>query len=131
MQDSLAEAVDRLKIRPEDVPLVAVGGGSFLVEQHLPGTSEVVMPDNGPVANAIGAAIAQVGGEVDRVFSLQEISREAVLDLARQEAIQQTIDAGASPDTIKIVEVEEVPLSYLPSSAVRVRVKAIGDLEFT
>ena len=89
------------------------------------------MPDNGPVANAIGAAIAQVGGEVDRVFSLQEISREAVLDLARQEAIQQTIDAGASPDTIKIVEVEEVPLSYLPSSAVRVRVKAIGDLEFT
>ena len=131
MQDSLAEAVDRLKIRPEDVPLVAVGGGSFLVEQHLPGTSEVVMPDNGPVANAIGAAIAQVGGEVDRIFSLQEVSREEVLDLARQEAIQRTIDAGASSDTVEIVEVEEVPLSYLPSSAVRVRVKAIGDLEFT
>ena len=89
------------------------------------------MPDNGPVANAIGAAIAQVGGEVDRIFSLQDVSREEVLDLARQEAIQRTIDAGASSDTVEIVEVEEVPLSYLPSSAVRVRVKAIGDLEFT
>jgi len=131
MQESLAEAVDRLKIRPEDVPLVAVGGGSFLVEQHLPGTSEVLMPDNGPVANAIGAAIAQVGGEIDRIFSLQETSREEVLDLARQEAVQRTIDAGASSDTVEVVEVEEVPLSYLPSSAVRVRVKAIGDLEFT
>lgn len=131
MQESLAEAVDRLKIRPEDVPLVAVGGGSFLVEQHLPGTSEVLMPDNGPVANAIGAAIAQVGGEIDRIFSLQETSREEVLDLARQEAVQRTVDAGASSNTVEVVEVEEVPLSYLPSSAVRVRVKAIGDLEFT
>ncbi|MCH2625428.1 MAG: hydantoinase/oxoprolinase family protein [Acidimicrobiales bacterium] len=131
MQESLAEAVDRLKIRPEDVPLVAVGGGSFLVEQHLPGTSEVLMPDNGPVANAIGAAIDQVGGEIDRIFSLQETSREEVLDLARQEAVQRTVDAGASSNTVEVVEVEEVPLSYLPSSAVRVRVKAIGDLEFT
>ena len=34
-------------------------------------------------------------------------------------------------DLLMGVEVEEVPLSYLPSSAVRVRVKAIGDLEFT
>ena len=131
IQESLAEALDRLKIRPEDVPLVAVGGGSFLAEQGLPGTSEVVMPDNGPVANAIGAAIAQVGGEIDRIFSLQTTSREEVLDLARQEAVQRTVDAGASSDSVEVVELEEVPLSYLPSNAVRVRVKAIGDLEFS
>ncbi|HCV35465.1 MAG TPA: hydantoinase subunit beta [Acidimicrobiaceae bacterium] len=131
IQESLAEALDRLKIRPEDVPLVAVGGGSFLAEQGLPGTSKVVMPDNGPVANAIGAAIAQVGGEIDRIFSLQTTSREEVLDLARQEAVQRTVDAGASSDSVEVVELEEVPLSYLPSNAVRVRVKAIGDLEFS
>jgi N-methylhydantoinase A/oxoprolinase/acetone carboxylase beta subunit len=129
MQRSLAESVDRLKIRPGEVPLVAVGGGSFLVDRDLPGTSEVITPENGMVANAIGAAIAQVGGEVDRVFSLVGTNREAVLDLARQEAVKRTVDAGATADRVEIVEVEEVPLAYLPSNAVRVRIKAVGDLE--
>ena len=81
------------------------------------------------VANAIGAAIAQVGGEVDRVFSLVGTNREAVLDSARQEAVKRTVDAGATADRVEIVEVEEVPLAYLPSNAVRVRIKAVGDLE--
>ena len=129
MQRSLAESVDRLKIRPGEVPLVAVGGGSFLVDRDLPGTSEVITPENGMVANAIGAAIAQVGGEVDRVFSLVGTNREAVLDSARQEAVKRTVDAGATADRVEIVEVEEVPLAYLPSNAVRVRIKAVGDLE--
>jgi len=129
VQRSLAESVDRLKIRPGEVPLVAVGGGSFLVDRDLPGTSEVITPENGMVANAIGAAIAQVGGEVDRVFSLVGTNREAVLDSARQEAVKRTVDAGANADRVEIVEVEEVPLAYLPSNAVRVRIKAVGDLE--
>jgi hypothetical protein len=30
---------------------------------------------------------------------------------------------------VQIVEVEEVPIAYLPGNAVRVRVKAVGDLE--
>lgn len=129
MQLTLAESVDRLKTRPEAVPLVAVGGGSFLVDSDLPGTSEVITPENGAVANAIGAAIAQVGGEVDRVFSLQGTNRETVLDLAKQAAVDRTVGAGAAVQSIEIVEVEEVPLAYLPSNAVRVRVKAVGDLE--
>ena len=29
---------------------------------------------------------------------------------------------------MQIVDVEEVPLAYLPSNAVRIRVKAVGDL---
>jgi hypothetical protein len=28
-----------------------------------------------------------------------------------------------------VVDVEEVPLSYLPSSATRIRVKAVGELQ--
>ena len=52
------------------MPVVVVGGGSVLLGDALPGASELVEPDHFAVANAIGAAIAQVGGEVDRVFSL-------------------------------------------------------------
>ena len=37
--------------------------------------------------------------------------------------------AGADAATVEIVEVDEIPLTYLPSNALRVRVKAAGDLE--
>ena len=54
----LADAVDRARTAAQDVPLVAVGGGSFLVPDALPGISEVLRPDHHDVANAVGAAIA-------------------------------------------------------------------------
>ena len=66
----LADAVDRVKTSREDRPLVAVGGGSILVPDRLPGVSEIHRPDHHDVANAIGAAIGSVSGEVDRIFHL-------------------------------------------------------------
>ena len=80
------------------------------------------------MANAIGAAIAQVGGETDRIYRLDDIRRESALDHARQEATERAVVAGADPETVEVVDVEEVPLAYLPSNAVRIRVKAVGDL---
>ena len=38
------------------------------------------------------------------------------------------ITAGAHPDTVQVIDVEEIPLTYLPSNALRIRVKAVGDL---
>ncbi|MGV0036695.1 MAG: hypothetical protein ACNYPE_17730 [Candidatus Azotimanducaceae bacterium WSBS_2022_MAG_OTU7] len=83
-----------------------------------------------PVANAIGASIAQVGGEVDRVYSYSDVGRDAALAEAKAEAEQQAVDAGASRDSVEIVDIEELPLQYVPGGAVRVRVKAAGDLSF-
>lgn len=121
-------AVDRMKTSSDPLPVILVGGGSVLISRDLPSASKVIRPDNAPVANAIGAAIAQVGGEFDRIFSLEGTSREAVLDAAKQEARDRALTAGAKENTIKILDVEEVPLAYLPGSATRIRVKAVGDL---
>ena len=52
---------------------------------------------------------------------------EAIVD-AKGEASQKAINAGADPATIQIVDVEDVPLAYLPGNATRIRVKAVGDL---
>ena len=41
---------------------------------------------------------------------------------------RKAVDAGAREDTVKVVDVEEVPLTYLPSNSIRVRIKAVGDL---
>jgi hypothetical protein len=48
--------------------------------------------------------------------------------LAKKIAIDEAIKAGANPETIEIVDMEDVPLAYLPGNASRVRVKAAGVL---
>ncbi|WP_049568465.1 hydantoinase/oxoprolinase family protein [Nonomuraea sp. SBT364] len=123
--ERVAEAVDRMRTSAAPLPVVLVGGGSVLIGE-LPGFADVRRPDHYEVANAVGAAIAQVGGEVDRVFSGP---RETVLDEARNEAIARAERAGARAGSVRIVDVEELPLAYLPGDATRVRIKAVGDLD--
>jgi N-methylhydantoinase A/oxoprolinase/acetone carboxylase beta subunit len=122
------DAIDRMKASAAAVPVILVGGGSILIHRELKGVASVTVPEHASVANAIGAAIAQVSGTVDRVFSYETLGREQALAQAREEAIGNAVAAGAQQDSIAITEVEELPLQYLPGSAVRVRVKAIGDL---
>lgn len=128
MHRMVDEAVDRMKTSADPLPVILVGGGSILVSRDLPSASKVIRPENASVANAIGAAIAQVGGEIDRIFSLEGTSRDIVLASAKAEATERSTNAGADPASVKIVDIEEVPLAYLPGSATRIRVKAVGDL---
>lgn len=129
IQRSISEAVERMKTAAGPIPVVVVGGGGILLDNHLDGASVTIRPDHFDVANAIGAAIAQVGGEVDRIYVLDGKDRAAVLEEAKQEACQRAIDAGAVSESIEIIDVEQVPLAYLPGSAIRIRVKAVGDLK--
>lgn len=122
------EAIDRVRTSADPVPVVAVGGGSVLLPGSLPRVaSRIVRPEHFEVANAVGAAIAEVSGEVDRVFMLGE-GRDAVLARAKAEAMARAVEAGADERRLEIAEVDEVPLTYLPSNAARIRVKAIGPL---
>ena len=86
-------------------------------------------PEHFAVANAIGAAIAQVGGEVDKVVALEGTTRAAAIDEAKAEAVDKAVAAGAERDTVRVVDVEDVPIAYLPGNATRIRVKAVGDLD--
>ena len=131
IQTKIDVAVDRMKTSAQPIPVIVVGGGSILVSRPIEGASEMIKPDHFSVANAIGAAIAQVGGETDRIFALAEMSRDEALDQARQEAVGRAVAAGADKETVEIVDVEEVPLTYLPSNATRIRVKAVGDLRLS
>jgi N-methylhydantoinase A/oxoprolinase/acetone carboxylase beta subunit len=128
IQEMCETAVDRMKTSAEPVPVIIVGGGSVLISRTIAGASEMVKPNHFEAANAVGAAIAQISGEVDRVYSLEKRSRESALDDAKAEATAKAVEAGADANTVQIVDVEDVPLSYLPGNATRVRVKAVGDL---
>jgi N-methylhydantoinase A/oxoprolinase/acetone carboxylase beta subunit len=124
----LAEAIDRIKTSRADIPLIAVGGGSILMPDRIPGISEIIRPEHFDAANAVGAAIAAVSGQVDRIFQIGEGGRRAALDEASEEASERAVAAGADPGTVQIVELEEIPLTYLTSPSVRIRAKAAGAL---
>lgn len=128
IHDRVEYAIDRMKTSPEPVRIAIVGGGSILLGDDLRGASSVEKPPHFEVANAIGAAISQVSGDIDRVFSLDDLDRDEAIEQAKQEAIDDAITAGADPDTVEVVDFEEIPISYLPGNAVRMRAKAAGDL---
>jgi len=123
----LEDCVERSRLSPDPLPVIVVGGGSILVDGPIGGL-EVIKPNHFAVANAVGAAIAQVSGEVDRVYALAEIGRDEALADAKQRATEAAVAAGALRSSIEIVDVEDVPLAYLPGNATRVRVKAVGEL---
>jgi len=125
MRAVIEEGVDRMKVDASPLPLLAVGGGAFLVPPELPGISEVVHVPHAGVANAVGAAIAQVSGEVDQVFT--GVGRDRALAEASEIARGRAAAAGADESTIEVVEAEDYPLAYLPGDALRVRVRVVGD----
>ena len=126
-REMIEENVDRIKTDAGDVTLIAVGGGAFLVPEKLQGVARVVRVPHGGCANAVGAAIAQVSGEVDQVF--QGKTRGEAIALARALADERAIEAGASRQSLDMVEAEDTPIAYLPGNAMRVRVKVVGDIQ--
>ncbi|MEK4234888.1 hydantoinase/oxoprolinase family protein [Paenibacillus sp. NPDC058367] len=124
----IEEAIDRMKTSSDPVDVILVGGGSILVADKLEGVSRIVRPDHYDAANAIGAALGEVSGETERIYSLDEMSYDEAKEDARSHAIEQAVLAGADRNTVQIVLSEDIPIAYLPGNALLVKVKAAGRL---
>ncbi|HLG57866.1 MAG TPA: hydantoinase/oxoprolinase family protein [Vicinamibacterales bacterium] len=124
----IAAATDTMKLSRTNVPLVVVGGGGFIVPDTLPGVTDVIRPNHHEVANAVGAAIASVGGQVDRVVDLTAGSLGDAVDAARNSAVARAIRAGADPRRIRVIHEERIPLAYLTNPTARIRIKVAGSL---
>jgi hypothetical protein len=122
----IEDAVDRVKTEAADIPVIAVGGGGFLVPPNMKGVSRVIKVPHGDVANAVGAAIAQVSGECDQIF--HDMSRDDIIAAARRIASTRAVEGGADPATLQVVDVEDLPLAYMPGNSVRARVRVVGDI---
>jgi N-methylhydantoinase A/oxoprolinase/acetone carboxylase beta subunit len=129
INEMIEEAIDRMKTSQEDVPVILVGGGSILVSSELRGVSKVYRPENYDAANAIGAALGEVSGETDKIYTLETMTYEQIIADAKQNAVNGAIAAGAAPETVKIIQMEDIPLAYLPGNSIHVKVKAAGILK--
>jgi N-methylhydantoinase A/oxoprolinase/acetone carboxylase beta subunit len=131
MRTMLAETIDQVKTSADPLPLIAVGGGAFLVPDEIPGITEVIKPPNSAVANAVGAALAQVGGEAELIYSRTGEDRSAAHERVRQMARDKAVSMGAIEGTVQIISIEETRLAYMADDSVRLKAKAVGDLCIT
>ncbi|KAI4925943.1 uncharacterized protein J4E92_006679 [Alternaria infectoria] len=126
----LESIIDKMKTSPDDLPVLLVGGGAVIAPDELKGASRVIKPQWSGVANAIGAAMARVSAVVDTVKSTEKQTQKELLAEICEEAKRKTIEAGASAETVSIVEVEDLPLQYVAHKT-RFMVRAAGDFDFS
>ncbi|EMD31880.1 hypothetical protein CERSUDRAFT_109067 [Gelatoporia subvermispora B] len=120
--------IDKMKTSPEDITVLLVGGGSIIAPVNLSGVSDVVRPPYFDVANAVGAAMAKVAGDIDTIEFLQDRSIHDVIEKIKTKAIEKAVEAGADPASARVVEVVNLPVQYVTNQATRIIVKAAGDL---
>lgn len=126
----MEKALDQMKTSKEDIPLILVGGGSVLIPKNakLDGISEILRPEHFDVANALGAANAQISTSIESVIYLEQESRENAIAKLKSDLTKKVVRIGAKEGTIEVF-FDEIPLSYIPGKAIRVSMKAIGDLD--
>ncbi|KIP10827.1 hypothetical protein PHLGIDRAFT_22081 [Phlebiopsis gigantea 11061_1 CR5-6] len=127
----LERIIVKMKTSPEDVTVLLVGGGSIIAPDELDGVGEIIRPPFFSVANAVGAAMAKVAGEIDTIEILQGRNIDDVIEGLKTEAIAKAIQFGANPQTTQIVEVTNLPVQYVTNQATRIIVKAAGELSVT
>ena len=59
---------------------------------------------------------------------MAETSRAEAVAAALERARGAAVEAGAAAETLETVDIEEIPLAYLPGNALRVHVRVVGDL---
>ncbi len=119
VRTQIEELVLRMQGESRDLPILLVGGGAALLPQ-----GEYCIPKHFNVANAYGAALAEISGLVDTVVSLN--NREEVLEKLYTTAKQKAIDQGANPATLRLVDQQITPYSYVPNQMARVLVRYCG-----
>lgn len=78
-----------MKTSSADVTVVLVGGGSIIIPEELTGVKALIRNENGAVANAIGASIAQISGQYEQIYVYSKIQRDAALADAQEKAVNK------------------------------------------
>ena len=129
IKTTLEVVIDRMKVSADPVTVLLVGGGSLLFLDDLSGVAEYICPPHHGSANAVGAAMAKVAGEIDIIEILEGKDEKEVVKEAGAKAIDVAVRKGAARDNVKVVEVDKIPLQYVANKATRIIIKATGSLK--
>jgi hypothetical protein len=106
----LEDIIEQIKV--SDVPLhvLLVGGGALLVTEDLDGVEKCIKPIHQGAANAVGAVIAKISGEIDLVEIPGGRSEKEIIDAVCKHAVDLAVQRGASREDVEIVDVNKTPL---------------------
>ncbi|KAH6999571.1 hypothetical protein EDB80DRAFT_724941 [Ilyonectria destructans] len=124
----LESVIEQMKVSSAPVHVLLVGGGAMLVTEDLQGVDKCIHPIHQGAANAVGAAIAKVSGDIDIVEIPKGRSEKTVIDAACKKAIDLAVQKGAAREDVQIVEVNKMPLQYMHNGAIRIQIRAVGRL---
>ncbi len=125
----IKHALDLLQGHEGEWPIVLVGGGSPLLNEQLFGKYKQVMnPAGYPISSAIGACFAPVSNVIDKVYWLNNRTKEEIIEEAVSACKNAVLKRGADPGSIQVSYVEEYPFAYLKGEILRVKTKATGEL---
>ncbi|OAX80456.1 hypothetical protein ACJ72_05210 [Emergomyces africanus] len=114
IRSMLENLVDRVKTSAEPCTVILVGGGAVLCPDHLEGVSKTVIPEFAGVANAIGAAIAQIGGKAEKMTDSASV--ELVKAEVRTAALADAESRGADISAAVVTKDEVVGVPYMENA---------------
>ena len=74
----------------------------------------------------MGAAIARVSGQVDIVEVLEGRNEDDVVAAACEDAKKKAVEAGADPDLVQVISIDNMPLEYVAMKATRLIIRAVS-----
>lgn len=130
--DRLAQAIYRLKTSNDPVTLILCGGGAALFSDDLsiPGVKQILRPPHADVANAVGAALAQVSVDMSANLDLGHMSRDAAREQFRMSLENACYEKGATRESVVIHSMTDMNLGYVSSDIRRFTGRAVGNIDF-
>jgi len=123
----IEEAIDKMKTTAEPVPAIFIGGGALVVPKTgISGVSEVVSPDHFEVGGAVGTTIAEIGAYAEGVVDLEVEDRDNAIKRVTDHAIENAVKAGAIRETTEVIDIEEIPFTYMPGKREKIRIRVKG-----
>lgn len=127
----LERVIDQMKTSADPIPVIFVGGGSFIAPDQLEGASKVIKPPFFQVANAVGAALGKISATVAEIKTTSgtEEERLKAIDELTKRATADVIKKGALPESVTVANVISDVVPYL-DKVYQFEVKVIGDVDY-
>ncbi|CAH2354927.1 hypothetical protein CLIB1423_19S02806 [[Candida] railenensis] len=130
VKSKLESVIDRMRTSPEPLPVLLVGGGSFVAPLTLNGASKVYRPPYYQVANAIGAAMGKLSASIHKIERLDSLSdKDSVIESMIQEVTEEIVNKGGLKPTVMVVDLSYDPIPYVEKTY-SFEIKVIADIDY-
>ncbi|KAG0684410.1 hypothetical protein C6P42_002781 [Pichia californica] len=127
----LERVIDKMKTSADPIPVIFVGGGSFIAPDNLEGASKVIKPPFFQVANAVGAALGKISCSLSDIKHLSgsEEERKNVIDELIKRANSDAVERGALKSSVTVVDIVSDIVPYT-DRVYKFEVKVVGDVDY-